>query len=72
MDFVVIMFWMGYVSFICLIGILFFFGRVIKDTFLARLLSKKGYYCVEILFPDSRWRSFFLKPKGSHFDIDDG
>lgn len=49
-----------------------FFGRLMKLQFKYWVLAKRGYHKVEHIGEDRVVRTYFIRPKDSHFDFDSG
>jgi hypothetical protein len=72
MIFLIIFLVIGLISFILLVLLLLFFGRLIGNQIKLWSLAKKGYHFVEHVGEDRVKRTFILKPKETKFDLDGG
>lgn len=71
-DWLLSLFILGGVSFIVLIFVLLWFGKVIVAQFNARRLAKKGYYMIDHIEDSGLHKFYFLKPKDEMYDVSSG
>ena len=62
----------GMVSFVLLLGILIFFGKLIKHQMKIWLLRNKGYIQVRHIRDDMNEDNYFIRIKDDHYDIAGG